>query len=45
MTAVQKGNTENGYVEILNMDALKNKDFVTKGAYTLLMKMKNNAEE
>lgn len=45
MTAVQKGNTENGYVEILNMDALKQKDFVTKGAYTLLMKMKNNAEE
>ncbi len=45
MTAVQKGNIENGYVEIMNMDALKQKDFVTKGAYTLLMKMKNNAEE
>jgi cobalt-zinc-cadmium efflux system membrane fusion protein len=45
MTAVQKGNTENGYVEVLNIDTLKQKDFVIKGAYTLLMKMKNNAEE
>ncbi len=32
---------ENGYVTITNYEALINKIIVTKGAYTLLMKMKN----
>ena len=45
MVAVQKGNTENGYTEVLNIETLKDKNFVVKGAYTLLMKMKNSVEE
>ncbi|MEO6903547.1 MAG: efflux RND transporter periplasmic adaptor subunit [Bacteroidia bacterium] len=35
---------ENGFVAINNSEALKNKIIVTKGAYTLLMKMKNTEE-
>lgn len=44
---VEVQNTENDFTQIAfpeNMD-IKNKTFVTRGAYTLLMKMKNTAEE
>ncbi len=47
MHEVTTVNTENGFTQIAfpdNMD-LGNKTFVTKGAYTLLMKMKNTEEE
>ena len=45
MHEVKKGNAENGFVEILNASEMPNQTFVTKGAYTLLMKLKNNEEE
>lgn len=45
MTEVKTGNSENGFVEILDGDTIKEKSIVTKGAYTLLMKLKNKADE
>ena len=44
MKEVEIGNTENGFTEISSND-LKNKNIVIKGAYALLMKMKNSEEE
>jgi len=44
ITPVLVGVKENGYLEILNPEKLKNKKIVTGGAYTLLMKMKNKEE-
>jgi cobalt-zinc-cadmium efflux system membrane fusion protein len=44
MTEATIGAKENGYLEILNPEKLKNKKLVTNGAYTLLMKMKNKEE-
>lgn len=44
-TEVEIGNSENGYTEILNADQLKNENFVVKGAYVLLMTLKNESEE
>ena len=47
MQEVTTSNSENGFTQISfqnNFDAT-NKTFVTKGAYTLLMKMKNREEE
>lgn len=43
MKEVTIGNTENGFTEILSED-LKEAILVTKGAYALLMKMKNVEE-
>lgn len=45
MTEVKTGNTNNGRTEIENSTALLGKSIVTKGAYTLLMKMKNKSDE
>ncbi len=47
MQAVTTENTELGFTQITFSDSteMRNKNFVTKGAYTLLMKMKNAAEE
>ncbi|WP_264521374.1 efflux RND transporter periplasmic adaptor subunit [Flavobacterium sp. N1994] len=45
ITEVTTGVSENGVVEILNGDALTTKNIVTKGAYTLLMKLKNKSDE
>ena len=45
MQEVQIGEKENNFVQILNVKNLKNKKIVSKGAYTLLMKMKNTEEE
>ncbi len=44
-TEVKIGNSENGVVEILNNESLTKSTIVTKGAYTLLMKLKNKADE
>ena len=45
MTEVKTGNSENGVVEILDNDLLTKNDIVTKGTYTLLMQLKNKADE
>ncbi|WP_294323866.1 efflux RND transporter periplasmic adaptor subunit [uncultured Chryseobacterium sp.] len=45
LTPVTLGETENGFIQILNFDDFKNKKIVTKNAYTLLMKLKNTEEE
>jgi cobalt-zinc-cadmium efflux system membrane fusion protein len=42
---VKTGDAENGYVEILSGESLINKPVVVKGAYNLLMAMKNKVEE
>ena len=45
MKEVQPGITENGYTQIINgVDMLKDK-IVTRGSYTLLMMLKNKADE
>ena len=45
MKEVKTGNSENGYTEIIDSDDLINQVFVTKGAYNLLMALKNKSEE
>lgn len=45
MIEVQTGNSENGFVEILQAAALANQTFVIKGAYPLLMSLKNKSED
>jgi cobalt-zinc-cadmium efflux system membrane fusion protein len=45
MVEVKLGNTENGLTEVKMDEALYNSNFVTKGAYNLLMQLKNKAEE
>ncbi len=47
MQEVTTENNENGYTQIIFADStdVRNKSFVIKGAYTLLMKMKNTEEE
>lgn len=47
MREVDTKNTENGFTQISFNDStdIRSKTFVTKGAYTLLMKMKNTEEE
>lgn len=47
MQEVATQNNENGFTQIAFADStdMRNKTFVIKGAYTLLMKMKNAAEE
>lgn len=44
---IKLGNSENGFTQLQLNDttAMSSKTFVTKGAYTLLMKMKNKSEE
>lgn len=42
---VKAGNSENGYTEVSVDEPLFKEKFVTKGAYTLLMKMKNTSDE
>lgn len=44
MKEVKIGNTENGFTELL-LPEKPNQDFVIKGAYTLLMSLKNKSEE
>lgn len=45
MTAIETGIKENGFVEIKNKHIFTGKQIVTKGAYTLLMALKNKTEE
>ncbi len=47
MQAVTTANNENGFTQISFPDSVETKDkfFVTKGAYAILMKMKNSEEE
>jgi cobalt-zinc-cadmium efflux system membrane fusion protein len=45
LTEVQIGISEKGFTEILNGDALQQKEIVGKGAYTVLMSLKNKAED
>lgn len=45
MTEVQVGSSENGFTEILQSDKISNSEFVLKGAYSLLMSLKNKVEE
>lgn len=45
MTAINTGNEEGGFVEIKIDETLADKTFVVKGAYTLLMALKNKPEE
>ncbi|MEJ8844246.1 efflux RND transporter periplasmic adaptor subunit [Lacibacter sp. H375] len=42
---IQPGATENGFTEILNTENLQQKLVVGKGAYTLLMSLKNKTED
>jgi cobalt-zinc-cadmium efflux system membrane fusion protein len=44
MAEVQTGQKNNGLTQIVNFDGFMDKEIVVKGAYTLLMKMKNVAE-
>ena len=44
MLEVSPGTKENGFVAIANTETLKDKAIVTKGSYTLLMKLKNREE-
>lgn len=45
MTEVNTGNSEKGFVEILNAERFAGKVFVTTNAYALLMSLKNKSEE
>jgi membrane fusion protein, heavy metal efflux system len=45
MIEVQIGNTEKGFTEIIKTENLNNQTFVIKGAYSLLMSLKNKSEE
>jgi cobalt-zinc-cadmium efflux system membrane fusion protein len=45
MTEVQTGNTENGMIEILQAGKIATQNFVIKGAYSILMSLKNKSEE
>ena len=44
-TEVKTGISENGFTEIINGDEFLNKPIVIKGAYSLLMSLKNKTEE
>ena len=45
MLEVKTGNSENGFTEVSIDEKLAKETFVLKGAYNLLMKMKNTSEE
>jgi cobalt-zinc-cadmium efflux system membrane fusion protein len=45
MKEVTIGESENGFIQLLNADFIKNKNVVVKNAYNLLMTLKNRAEE
>lgn len=45
MIEVQVGSSENGFTEILQSDKISNAEFVVKGAYSLLMSLKNKVDE
>lgn len=45
MIPIETGTSENGFIEVLNKDKFRGKLLVIKGAYTLLMALKNKSEE
>lgn len=45
MQEIKTGTKHNTFVEVLNSEILQGKTLVSKGAYTLLMGLKNKAEE
>ena len=45
ITEIQVGNAENGFTEITSTENLADKNIVVKGAYNLLMMLKNTNEE
>ena len=45
MREVKLGNSENGWVEVVNKEKFNNQQIVTDGAYSLLMTLKNESEE
>ena len=45
MIEIETGISENGFTEIISKADLTGKEIVTKGAYTLLMSLKNKEEE
>jgi cobalt-zinc-cadmium efflux system membrane fusion protein len=45
MLEVEVGTKENGLIEVQNSSNFEGKEIVSKGAYTLLMALKNKAEE
>ena len=45
MTEIKTGNSEKGFTEIIIDDKNANQIFVSKGAYSLLMKLKNTDDE
>jgi cobalt-zinc-cadmium efflux system membrane fusion protein len=47
LVEIKKGNSENNFIEVDALDGrdLKNSKIVVKGAYSLLMQMKNKSEE
>jgi len=45
MIEIETGENENGFTEIISKADLSGKEFVIKGAYTLLMSLKNKEEE
>jgi cobalt-zinc-cadmium efflux system membrane fusion protein len=45
MVKVETGTKENGFIEVKNKAVFTDKQIVIKGAYTLLMKLKNKSEE
>ena len=45
MLEVEVGTKENGWVEVINYTNFDGKEIVSKGAYTLLMSLKNKVEE
>ena len=45
MTEINTGEKENNFIEILDIDKMESKKIVVKGAYTLLMKLKNKSDE
>jgi len=42
---VEVGDSENGFSEIISTESIMDKEVVVKGAYTLLMALKNKADE
>ena len=44
MVKVETGTKENGFIEVKNTGVFSVKQIVIKGAYTLLMKLKNKPE-
>lgn len=45
MQEIETGDTEGGWIELRNAEAIQNKTLALEGAYSLLMSLKNSGEE